>query len=102
MRMTKNGKPDKRALGNNRGIRQGSQTEWLSSMSVGERRYTELCGDIGACMRKLVPFKTRWPAEMRHMNFSCSAWTAVGKLGQCRVLVCVTREKDSSAADAFN
>lgn len=99
MRLTKNGKLDRRSLGNNRGIRSGSTTDWLNSFAVNERRWFESGKDLGAAMRKAVPHKTRWPEDMRHKNFTCSAWTAVGKVGECRVLVCVQRIADVRAED---
>lgn len=100
MRFKKDGTIDKRSIATHReGVRAGSTTDWLSSFKVGERRWVESPKNVGPTMRKLLPHKSRWPAEIRHMNFTCSAWTAVGGLAECRVLVCIQREADRRAED---
>ena len=77
------------------GVRKNSNTARLLALDVGERFYRDTTADnLGSDMtRALVP-RSRRPRELDGREFEAQALTAVGtKVGDTRVLICITRIK---------
>ena len=72
----------------------GSHNDWLSTFSVGERRYVETTAEgYGDDMRQHVVPSTRRPPHMRDWKFTAAVFTAVAAkpIGSVRYLLCIER-----------
>lgn len=63
----------------------------ICDLLVGERAWIESSRDKFIGVMQKVSAKSRYPEALRHHEFTCKAFTAVGDIGETVILVRVER-----------